>query len=118
MTRDEIMKLEMSSETDLLIARTFKLLPQEILDNNGFEEQGSWMVGVLPSYSSDTRDAMKVVSAMWHQPENVYDAFLEYVTQNCPKSNNTPAKVIGWWLAISGRPLAICRAALLAVMDK
>lgn len=66
----------------------------------------------------DANQTLMVIEQMFCQREDIFDLYLEILTKNCPVSNNTPAKVMGWWLATSNKLEAICQAALKAVEGK
>ena len=112
MTRDEILNMPAGPDMDLLVADKLALLPREVINARGFEKQGEWMVGVLPSYSTN-------ISAAWTVVEKL-------------RLMIRPSILAGKWVVmrfervyLSGKwegdgevtaetaPLAVCRAALI-----
>ena len=50
------------------------------------------------------------LEALFHLREDLFDAALVHLARNCPASNDTPAKAIGWWLSVSNKDAALYKA--------
>jgi hypothetical protein len=133
MTRDEILKLEAGREMDALIAHDVMGLKKIVIGGIG------WWVKESPlemSYqymeksgdfepSEDMNAAWQVVAKM---REKGFDFFAEWVTENavsrlnslpwaCFATDDNDSVFVDFTATAETMPLAICRAALLAVME-
>jgi hypothetical protein len=103
MTKDEIVKLEAGVFLDALVGEHVMGLPP-----------GAW---ALPFYSTDIAAAWQVVEKMRSKdPFNAGARFAEELAQ-MTDANQDDYMADAFNLIMNLSPLAICRAALLAVMD-
>ena len=100
MTRDEILNMPAGREMDALIAEQFTNFKH--YDGRWWWQEG--FLDELPDYSTDIGDAWKVVEKFYNHCmlNNVHGVWECYLPNGEGKSKSAP--------------LAICRAALLAVM--
>ena len=108
MTRNEILQMPAGREMDLLVAIRLMGEDASLLKVN---REDSYFENHLPRYSTDIAAAWEVVEKM-----QSFDLEMEY-----PGEWRASAMLAGsdWGQTISDQtaPLAICRAALLAVME-
>ncbi len=113
MTHNEILNMPAGREMDALIAE--KIFGNFVHRLSG----GKYGIGSLmleiPNYSTDIADAWEVAEKL-HKENDIFDVWHEKDTGFdwwCEVVNNGG----GWSANAKNAPLAICRAALLAVME-
>ena len=124
MTREEILNMRAGREMDALIAEKVMqhwVKRDVIMWQEGIKRKEEYSEGftTLAHYSTDIADAWTVVEKMKSKHFRMY-----YKSAPFQKDDNEP---LGWTCSMSGfefmpehadtAPLAICRAALLAVME-
>lgn len=116
MTRDEILKLEAGRELDALVAEKVMGYPKEIISINGSVKSpnGDWMVREIDEYSTD-------ISAAWEVAEKLGSFWIDHTVSDLgidveffTSLDHSKERLVA---TADTAPLAICRAALLAVME-
>lgn len=140
MTRDEILNMEAGREMDALVATIIMGLEVHRLEKSyrgerstpGSKVPGEWIHHVLYVYHTPTSRNLDVshysanISAAWEVVEKLQAEPLEYYF-GINRTPSIPYEKTGrthWHCELGGKmgyadtaPLAICKAALLAVMD-
>ena len=112
MTREEILNMPAGREMDALIAENVFNVFVHRLNGSAFSVS---MLNEIPHYSTDISAAWEVVEKL-HKENDIFDVWHEKDTGFdwwCEVVNNGD----GWNVNAKTAPLAICRAALLAVME-
>jgi hypothetical protein len=120
MTRDEILKMEAGPELDALIA-------EKVMEWTEWPISGDYVtLHGKTGHTIDTFNPSSDISAAWEVVEKLQDTPTEYFFEICktPVIWRQSGKPTHWHVELGGQkayadaaPLAICRAALLAVME-
>ena len=126
MNRDEILTMQAGREIDALIAEKAMMLDGVTLGESGLYYQLGHKFYNVPHYSTDIAAAWKVVEKLQKISDNHF-TLLCFTTNfragwKTPDSNDLPNRQNGFvgfsdFVYADTAPLAICRAALLSVME-
>jgi hypothetical protein len=130
MRRDEILKMQAGREMDALIAREVMAFDYDFIKSRNEcrfidQEGNTYRAEDLPRFTEDIAAAWQAVAKM---REKGFDFFAEWVTENavsrlnslpwaCFAPDDNDGDFADFTATAETMPLAICRAALLAVME-